>query len=59
MEEPASHSPQLRPLSSYHIRQTSQICQIKVLTNCLIFRSEFTMHDASIIAKEAAPLSLA
>jgi hypothetical protein len=44
----------------YCIPQTYQNCQIKISINCLTFRSEFIMHNASMIKKkqQAALLSL-
>jgi hypothetical protein len=54
MEEPASCRPHFRSLSSYCIPQMSQNRQIKILINCLTFRSEFLMHNASVIKKKQA-----
>jgi hypothetical protein len=50
-EEPAYCSPHFESLSSYCNLQTSQNHQINILINYLIFRSEFIMHNASMIKK--------
>lgn len=49
IKETVSHSSHFRSLSSYPIPQTSQNHQMKLFINCLTFRSEFLMHNASVI----------
>jgi hypothetical protein len=51
MEEAGTRSTHFGAPSSYRIPQTSQNRQTDILINCLTFKREFIMHNASMIEK--------